>query len=549
MKSLVRYLQKHLDGEVLVGDDVLETFSRDASPLVRRPQAVVYARHGRDVRRCLLFLSQLAAKGSLIPLTVRGGGSDLSGAAIGSGVILVMPAYMNRLLRGDVRRAIYRAEAGLEAGELRGLLADAGLYLPPLASLPPTATLGGSVANDASSRYSGKYGRLNSALRSLKVVLANGEEIEAGGLSRQAVKQKMTLASFEGDIYRSLSLLFLNDDAPFKPDGDGVLGRSGLTASELPAYNLEGVLRPDGGLNLAPLFAGSQGTLGVITEVEFAARSLPGRSRAVILVCDRPQDCFQAAEKIRELEPAALNFISSDCFRLLRRLAPFLLEDFPGPATGVVLIAEFDDRGRRLSKNIRQAEKIAGEAGLKAVSLKTDEDLKSLERIRTSLGLIPGSDNGPLRHIWSGFRAAWLPPENLPAFFAEARPLFENYKLDFLVFGDLSSGQISALPRFSLQTRHHRQRFLKFLDLYQELVSTFGGRASLERQEGALLGQLLKEAAGEAFELLEEIKRTFDPHGILNPDIKVGARPEAVAKDLAAGPSWAAFYGRGPQLL
>ena len=481
MKSLVEYLQKHLDGEVLVGDDVLAAFSRDAGLLSRQPRAVVYARHIRDVRRCLLFLSQLAAKGGVMPLTVRGAGSDLSGAAVGSGIVLVMPAYMNRLLSGNVRRAVYRVEAGIEVGDLKSLLADASLGLPQLASLPPSATLGGSVANNASSRYSGKYGCLVDSLRALRIVLANGEEVEITRLSRSQVKQKMTLSSFEGDIYRKLSLLFLNDDAPYRPDADGILGRAALPANAIPAYDLEGLCPPEGGLNLLPLFAGSQGTLGVITEVEFEAQSLTRQPRAVLLTAKRLESCFKAAESIRQLQPASFSFINGTCFQLLRRPAPFLLNDFSNLSDcAAALIVEFDDfGGRKLSKKVRQLEKIAQEAGLEATVFADADSLSSLDRVRTALGLLPGSDSGLARYICSGFRAAYLPPENWPGFYAEARLLFEGYKLDLAAFGDLASGQFSALPRFNLRTPHHRRRFLKLLGLYVELVSDLRRPAQL----------------------------------------------------------------------
>ena len=550
MKSLVKYLQKHLDGEVAVGDDVLKAFSRDASLIERRPQAVIYARHGRDVRRSLLFLSQLAAKGGSVSLTVRGGGSDLSGAAVGDGIVLVMPAYVNRLLRSNLRRGLVRAEAGLEAGCLRTLLADLGFCLPPLEGLPPSATLGGAVANNAFGLYSGKYGPMADQLHSLKVVLVNGEEIEVAPLSRRAVQQKMTLPGLEGDIYRRLCQLFLNEDAPHHFKTSPLFETAVAEPTFLPGYDLRRLCTPEGGLNLLPLFAGSQGTLGIITEAEFKCQPFNDQPQAVLFSLQQAKSCPEVVDEIGRLEPAALTFINNSCFAALRRLDTGVLEDFDELLGGeITLIAEFDDlNARKLSAKIRQAAKLAASLDLPRRSFVTSEDMAALRRIRTALGLIMASDSGLNRHVWGGFRGSYLPPDKWLNFYNQAKILFTGYKQDFLAFGDLRAGHFNVLPRFNLHTAHHRKRLLNFLSHYVDLVLQHGGQPSLERQEGSLLGQFLLPAAGEAFELLQTLKQTFDPFGILNPDIKTGASAGDLAGRLADDLAWEAFYRQLPRL-
>ena len=550
MKSLVGYLQKHLDGEVVVGEAALKAFSRDASLIECRPQAVVYARHGRDVRRCLLFLSQLAAKGGSVSLTVRGGGSDLNGAAVGEGIVLVMPAYINRLLRSNLRRGLIRAEAGLEAGSLRSLLSDLGLHLSPLEGLPSSATLGGTIANNAFGRWGGKYGPMADQLRYLKVVLANGEEIEVAPLSRRAVQQKMSLSGLEGDIYRRLSQLFLNEDAPhhFKtsPLFETAAGRPAFT----PGYDLSRLCTPEGGLNLLPLFAGSQGTLGVVTEAEFKCQIFNGQPQAVLFSLGQAKDCPEVVEEIGRLEPAGLTFINGGCFAALRGLGTGILEDFGELLKGeIILMAEFDDlNGRKLAAKIGRLAKLADRLSLASRVFATEEEMVGLERLRTSLGLLPMSDSGLNRRIWGSFRGAYMPPDKWLNFYNQAKILFAGYKQDFLAFGELRAGHFSVLPRFNLNTAHHRKRFLSFLSHYIDLVLQHGGQPSLERQEGRLLGQFLAPAAGETFELLQTIKQTFDPFGILNPEIKTGAGADQLADQLADRPSWEAFYRQLPRL-
>ncbi len=538
-----------MEGEVIFGDDALKAFSYDASILSRRPQAVVYARHVNDVRRCLLFLSQLAAKGGDVSVTVRGGGSDLSGAALTSGIILLMPPYMNKLLPGNARKALYRAQAGLQVGQLKTLLADLDVFLPALGNLPVTATLGGAVANNAFAAYSNKYGSMEQSLKSLKVVLANGEEIEVRPLSQQQVKDKMTLATFEGDIYRQLSLLFLNDDAPYHFQKSPIFQKD-HSSSSLAGYNLTSLCPPRGGLNLLPLFAGSQGTLGVITEVEFQAQPLNKSPQAVVLSCQQFKSCLRAAADISELRPAALSFISTSCFKSLRSSASFILVDFEELFNcEVLLIAEFDDLNKKkLERRIKETVEIAQGLGIESRSFKTAASYAALERLRTSLNLIPANDRGLARHIWGGFRGAYVPLEKWSTFYNQAQLLFAGYSLDFLALGEITCGHFSVLPKFNLQTSHHQKRFLKFLSLYADLVLQHDGRLSFERQEGALLGQFLKSAAEDNYELLQIIKKTFDPQGVLNPDIKVGARRDDVAQHLVSSPTWDSFYHQGFRL-
>src|SRR5215213_9123491 len=113
MNKVAGYLQEHLDGEVLTSAPIRQYFSTDASILTMTPAMVVYPKHTNDVRKTLRFSWQLAERGHHLPITARGRGSDLSGAAIGSGVIVVFPAHMNRLLELDIKQNLARIQPGL----------------------------------------------------------------------------------------------------------------------------------------------------------------------------------------------------------------------------------------------------------------------------------------------------------------------------------------------------------------------------------------------------------------------------------------------------
>ncbi len=207
MNKVAQYLQQHLNGEILTSSDALHYFSTDESVLRISPMLVVYPRSENDVRKTARFTWQLAEKGRVVEVTARGLGTDTSGAAIGNGIIMVMPAHMNKIIELDPKTGVVTAEAGITLDKLQQVLYTHGRFLPPVSSVNRNATLGGAVSNNDSSRASYKYGPMQRFVRGLRVVLANGEVIETGRISKRELNKKLGLASFEGEIYRSLDKL------------------------------------------------------------------------------------------------------------------------------------------------------------------------------------------------------------------------------------------------------------------------------------------------------------------------------------------------------
>ena len=534
---------------MLEGLDVREAFSRDASLIQRQPLGVVYARNLEDVCKTLRFLGYVAGKGKTIPLTVRGGGSDLSGAAVGPGLILQMPAYLNRILRSQTGRGVYCFEAGLNVAAIKTTLAEQSDFLPPLEGLPATATIGGAIANNASSRYSTKYGLMADSLESLKVVLANGEPVEVESLSWRQILKKQTLDTFEGDIYRAFIKLFFHEDSAYYYKKDSLFFNTDKERVS-SVYNLSQVVGRDKSLNLVPFFAGSQGTLGVITEATVRAVSYNKQPKVVLLQCATLKSAVQFVHEMRRLKPATLSFINMECLEAVKALSPHLVRDFKFlKKAELLLIVEFDNlSARQLFKKARTAELVAKDLGVFCESIKRDDTQMKAERLRSALGLIVAENAQRSDHLYSGFADAFIPLDHFASFYAQAKLFFKGYSLPLLAFGEISCGRFSVLPKFNLQTDYHRQRFSKFLEAYYELVLKHKGALSLSQQEGALLGQLLESSLNiESYQLMREIKTIFDPYGILNPQIKLGAVADDVKQRLK-NPDWQHFYRQAIRL-
>src|SRR5437879_2998393 len=117
MSRVAHYLQEHLVGEVVTSADARRFFATDCSVFAAVPSIIVYPRGEADVRKVTRFAWQLAERGRSIPITARGAGTDQSGAAIGTGIILVFPAHMNRVVEFDSKTGNAIVEPGIIYGK------------------------------------------------------------------------------------------------------------------------------------------------------------------------------------------------------------------------------------------------------------------------------------------------------------------------------------------------------------------------------------------------------------------------------------------------
>ena len=180
MSKIAHYLQDHIIGEVMTSTDARRYFATDASIFQLAPAVIVYPRNENDVRKTARFTWQLAERGRIIPMTARGSGTDLTGAALSSGIMMVFPAHMNRILELDTKTNTVTVEPGINYGKLQQTLQTHGRFLPPYPASFEYSSIGGAVANNATGEKSIKYGDTRKYVKSLRVVLANGEIITTG---------------------------------------------------------------------------------------------------------------------------------------------------------------------------------------------------------------------------------------------------------------------------------------------------------------------------------------------------------------------------------
>jgi FAD/FMN-containing dehydrogenase len=519
MSKIAHYLQEHLVGEVTDSLDVRRYFSHVGSILQVTPSVIVYPASENDVRKTARFAWQLAERERVLPITARGGGSDTSGAAIGPGVVMVFTAHMNRVLSLDPKKEFVTAEPGITFGSLQQTLYTHGLFLPPYPASGAYATIGGGLANNSIGEKSVKYGDMARYVEKLSVVLANGEIIEAGPISKRELNRKMGLTSLEGNIYRGIDALIeenqalLNDE---KARMRAVHNRSG--------YNLFDV-KNKGTFNLSPLFLGSQGTLGIITEATLQLVRHNPLAELAVLSLDSLSEMQDILPRLLELEPSICEMLNRAAVVQISKSNPHRLTGLlQNPAAEIHLILEFDDSKEGAQKKaLKQLAKIAERSGGYLMIASDNEDRNKINKLRRAAASLHLEGRAGAKAVPVAEDVA-VPIDRLADFLKRAGEIYVGGGLQPAVWGHAGQGVVRMHPMLDLSQLGDRQKLYKIQDLVYNTVLNMGGSISASAGDGRVRAPYMGHVYGQdARRLMMEVKKIFDPYGILNRGVKTAS--------------------------
>jgi len=516
MNKVAQYLQEHLIGEVMTSTDAREYFSTDGSIFKVTPQIIVYPRAENDVRKATRFAWQLAERGRTIPVTARGSGTDQGGAAIGSGIMIVFPAHMNKIVALDSNKGMMVVQPGLNYGKLQQTLQTHGIFLPPYPASLEYTTIGGALGNNAAGEKSVKYGVTKDFVNQLRVVLSNGEVITTGRLSKRELSKKMGQATFEGEIYRAM-------DALLSDNRDLLEQSRPRTSKNATGYDLWSVRAKDGSVDLTPLFVGSQGTLGIITEARLESEPYNPKTTLLVGFFDSIEQAGMAVNKLRGLEPSAIEMVDDNLLKFIDANNPNQLNKvIQKPFPKVVLLVEFDDPLKRVqARRSKKAKKILQEFAQDFRISQDEHEQEDLWKIRHSAAAIFWHDTASKKAL-PIIEDGIVPPEKLAEFLQKIYALFKEFDLDVAVWGHAGNANLHMQPFLDLNQLGDRQKVFKLMNAYYQMVIDMGGSTSAEHNDGRLRGPYLKLLYGaELYELFKKVKQLFDPYNTLNPGVKI----------------------------
>mgnify|MGYP001011407174 FL=1 len=527
MSKVADYLREHIVGEVLTTPAVRKFFSTDGSVFAVTPQMVVYPRSTDDIRKIARFSWQLAERGKVVPITARGAGSDQAGGALGDGIMLVFPAHLNKLLELDTKRNLARVQPGINYRNFQDTIKTHNRFLPPFPSSIDYCTIGGAVANNAAGERTVKYGCTRDYVSGLQVVLANGELIETRRLSKRELNHKKGLSTFEGEIYRQLDGL-ISDNAEL------IASMQKEVSKNSAGYDLLDVKRADGSFDLTPLLVGSQGTLGIISEVDLKIVTNNMNRSLAVVGFSKIDEADGVVEEILKLQPATIELVDKHLLEFIEEHYPNQLKGLlEAPFPEILLLIEFDNLGASVqAKKIKKLTKI-----LKAVTndyqITTDYDEREeLWKIRHSAAAVIAHSEGAKKAL-PIIEDGVVPQAEFKKFIHTIYDLFKKYNIETAVWGHAGNANLHMQPMLDLGSTGDRQKVFRIMDEYYADVMKMGGSTAGEHNDGRLRAPYLPALYGEeVYKLFEAVKKIFDPHNILNPGVKIGVTREDQLREL-----------------
>lgn len=464
--ELVEQFKKITPNRVSVNGDINDDFTHDEMPIYGKacPEVVIEATSTEEVAAVMKLCYD-----NSIPVTPRGAGTGLTGGAVAlCGGVVLSTTKMNKILGYDKENLNVRVQSGVLLNDLAEDAAKQGLLYPPDPG-EKFATLGGNVANNAGGMRAVKYGTTRDYVRAMTVVLPTGEIVHLGA----------------------------------------------------------SVSKSSSGYSLLHLMIGSEGTLGVITELTLKLIPQPKEVVSLIVLFENLDECIATVPQIMlaHLQPQALEFmereivISSEAY-LGKSVFP---QEFEGSQVNAYLLITFDgENADQLDEIIEKASEVVLEAGALDVLVADTPALKKdawaarssfLEAIEAQTKLLDECD-------------VVVPTSRIAEYLTYIKSIEPDYGFQIKSFGHAGDGNLHIYTCSNdMELDEFKSQVHEFMKKAYAKATEFGGLISGEHGIGHGKQAYLSEMAGPInMRLMKEIKAVFDPKEILNPGKVCGKR-------------------------
>src|SRR6187455_3537957 len=520
MKEKLQQLEKQLEGDLFYDITMRTLYATDASAYREMPLAVAIPKTTEDIKLLIRFAK--IEKTSLIPRTA---GTSLAGQVVGNGIIVDVSKYFTQIIELNKEENWIRVQPGVIRDELNMFLKPHGLFFGPETSTANRAMMGGMVGNNSCGSNSVVYRSTREHLLEVKALLSDGNEAEFKSINIDEFHTKCEGTGLEAAIYKSIRSILSNyeNQVEIRKEFPKKTVERRNTGYEIDSL-LESAPFTAGkeDFNFCKLIAGSEGTLAFITEMKLNVVPLPPKEVGLLCVHFNSIDESLRANLIAlKYKPSASELIDHyilECTKENKEQIKnrFFVQGDPG----AILVIEFARTNReKIIEIAKQVEADMRAAGLGYhFPLLFGEDSKKIWTLRKAgLGLLsnlPGDEKAvPV------IEDTAVDVNDLPAYIRDFNEILKKHNLFSVHYAHAGSGEIHLRPIINLKTKEGNQLFRTIAEEIATLVKKYNGSLSGEHGDGRLRGEFIRQMVGEKnYQLLKEIKHTWDPDNIFNPN-------------------------------
>ncbi|MGB7340328.1 MAG: FAD-linked oxidase C-terminal domain-containing protein [Phototrophicaceae bacterium] len=473
-------------------------YSTDASNYQIMPIGVTYPRTADDV----VAIHQITAQYHT-PILPRGGGSSLAGQTVGEAVVMDFSRYLRRVRSINAQEKSVIVESGLVLEQLNRQLQSLGLMFGPDPASANRATIGGCIGNNATGSHSILYGLTSDNIKRLQVVLADG--------------QKMWL----DDHNSTLTALRETVAALAIQHADQIQARYPQTFRSVAGYALNKIDPKQ--VDLAALFAGSEGTLGTIVAAELKLVDyMPAPRRRLAMVhFDSLRASLEATPRILELNPSAIELMDKMLMDKTRASSEFSrYMDFIDGDPKAVLVTEFyGESDKELTNKIAALKSLLRSIGHHgsvtiASSAKQQGNVWTIRKAGLGLLMSERSDAKPIAFV----EDAAVPVEQLANYIDDVQAVVEREGTTFAIYAHASAGCLHVRPLINLKTVKGRSQYRNIAEALTDAAIKYKGTITGEHGQGIVRGEFTEKLFGaDLTNAFRQIKHAFDPDKRMNP--------------------------------
>lgn len=529
--DFISELQKRFTGEIRLDPISRILYSTDASIYQMEPLGVVIPRNQDDLHAAV----ELAAKYQ-VPILPRGSGSSLAGQAVGHALIIDCSRHLDNILEINPEARTATLEPGVILAALNRAAARHGLQFGPDPASAERATLGGVIGNNATGAHSILYGMTADHLLSADVILSDGSLAVFGEMDTRSSIFEPRITNIISTIahirqthaeairahwprsWRNSAGYRLNYLLPWSPSAPPQFTHREALPS-VYASRLANDQSPST-LNLAPLLAGSEGTLAVIRRVTLNLVPKPRHAVLALLQYHSIPAACDDVPRLLEYGPSAVELIPQLLIRLARGIPAYAAQmDFVEGDPAALLVVEFS------GDNPAQLEHQAHQIGHNLRVVTNPQAQARIWNVRkVGLGIF---DSRPAAARPVAFiEDCAIPVERLGDFVRQVERILAEHGAASAIYAHASAGCLHIRPLLDLRSGPGIRALRSISEQVLALTLRLGGSMSSEHGDGLARSEWLRATYGdEIIAAFTALKQAADPRNLLNPGKIIAAPP------------------------